>query len=407
MSKMVNLSKKSQQLIEQYIALGGTEKIELYSDASSVERSTLVNWLAGEQIIPTDIQKKSQKEMEFVLTSLRTELLRDLLNSMGEALTPEEKPPSKAARWKFYLIATCGALVAACEGFDSISTLLGVMALPSAATLAGGIAFAALSVMVFYGFNLAQVSKNLGVKLTDAPKLLDLYLLQMNEIKGIRKKLSKVKLTELSSGELHDLEHMITMLQKRLDGLVETSKQFDTALRNPKIKIAKNIFSGIAGLLFFGGGFFAGQSVAVFLLSLGLTGITATAWPVVAIAVVVGLAAFSLYWYVEKVGLQQLISGLLGLDEEKIDQLCNQEKVNKQSQKLANLKEQVVSATELTEKMELMQQKTEDKQDEDAPLSSKKNPQQKIGYSSYSFYHSAEEEEIYAETQESELRLCL
>lgn len=358
MGKMVVLSKKSEELIAQYIALGCPQNSSLHSFSSSVDTDVLVSWLYGDVATPSHIPKKSQKEIEFVLASLRAELLRDLLGSMEikEEVLKEEKPPSKMARLKFYLIAVAGTVLAACEGFDSISTLLGVLALPTTITLLGGCAFAVLSVMVFYGFNLAQVSKNLGVKITDAPKLLDLYLLQMDEIKSIRKKINNYKLAELSTDELNRLTKIITMLQKRLDSVIESSKQFDSALNTPKMKIAKNLFVGVAGLLFFGGGFFAGQSVGIFLLGLVVAGITPTFWPVILFSVAVGLAAFSLYWYVEKVGLQQLISGWFGLDEDKIKKLCDPEEVDTQVNKLSNLRERVESTAELTQQITLLKQ---------------------------------------------------
>jgi hypothetical protein len=410
MEKMVGLSKKSQTLIDQYITLGCPKSSSLHSFSTSVDTDVLVSWLYGDVATPTPIPKKSQKEIEFIIASLRAELLRDLLGSMEtkEEVVKEEKPPSKSARLKFYLIAIAGTVLAACEGFDSISTLLGVFALPSTITLLGGCAFAALSVMVFYGFNLAQVSKNLGVKITDAPKLLDLYLLQMGEIKSIRKKINNFKLAELSTDELKQLASIITMLQQRLDALIESSKQFDSALNTPKMKIAKNLFVGVAGLLFFGGGFFAGQSVGVFLLGLVVTGITPTFLPVILFSVAVGLAAFSLYWYVEKVGLQQLISGFFGLDEEKIKQLCDSEEVVTQVNKLSNLKERVESTAELTQQITLLKQQQNNEQAENKSLSvvTKEASNFKVSNNIYSFHQATLPDEELISLDEAEQQSC-
>ena len=416
MSNMVTLSKKSQELIEQYVTLGCPPNSSVHSFSTSVDAEVLVAWLYGDVTTPSNIPKKSQKEIEFILASLRVELLRDLLSSMEikERTVKEEKPSSKTARLKFYLIAIAGTILAACEGFDSISTLLGVLALPSTITLLGGCAFAALSVMVFYGFNLAQVSKNLGVKITDAPKLLDLYLLQMEEIQNIRKKINNYKLAELSTDELKHLANMITMLQKRLDSLVESTKQFESALNTPKMKIAKNLFVGVAGLLFFGGGFFAGQSVGVFLLGLVVAGITPTFWPVVLFSVAVGLAAFSIYWYVEKVGLQQLISGLFGLDEEKIKKVCGKDEVETQVNKLSNLKDRVESTAELTQKITLLKQQQGREQDKSLQTQESKylyvvtedTATFKVSTNIYSFHQPTLPDELVISLGEAEQQSC-
>ncbi len=374
MGKMVNLSNKTQELIKQYIELGCPKESSLHSFSSAVDQRLLVNCLYGEVTTPSPSSKKSKKEIEFLLASLRAELLRDLLVSMGGSQDKEEQPSSKLARLKFYLIAASGTILAACEGFDSISTLLGVFALPAVVTLLAGLAFSALSVMVFYGFNLVQVSKNLGVKLSDAPKLLDLHLVQLDEIKSIRKKINTYKLATLSTEELDNLAHIISMLEKRFESLSESSKQFKEALNSPKMAIAKNIFVGVAGLLFFGGGFFAGQSVGVFMLGLVIGSVAPTFLPVVLFSVAVGLAAFSLYWYVEKVGLQQLISGLFGLDEEKIEKLCNQEELEKQAQKLTNLKEKIMETAELTQQIKILKKQSHEESSEEADVSKKRAP---------------------------------
>ena len=359
MGTTIDLSKRSQELIKQYIDLGCSKGSSLHDFSSSVDSDLLVQWLDCEVSTPENASNKSKKESEFILASLRAELLRDLLVFMQEGKAAnelEEKQVSTAAKLKFFMLAASGTILAACEGFDSITTLMGVFSLPSVVTLLAGLVFSTLSVLVFYGFDLVQVSKNLGVKIVDAPKILDRYLLQMEEIKAIRKKINGYNLAGLSTDELARINSIIIMLQKRLESLKQASEQFNSALNSPKMKIAKNIFVGVAGLLFFGGGFFTGQSVAIFLLGLGIAGVTATFWPVVLFSIAVGLAAFALYWYVERVGLQQLISGLFGLDEDKIEQLCDSKKLEKQAEKLENLKEKVAGATVLVRRVEALEQ---------------------------------------------------
>ncbi|MCL9683792.1 hypothetical protein [Legionella maioricensis] len=355
----VVLSTRSQELIAKYLSLCQPHASRLAHFYSPIDSIQLISWLHDEITQPPNTDTRVKKEIEFILASLRAELLRDLLTSMGGEL-PEnnaEENSTWVAKIKVGLLALAGTLLAGCEGFDSITTMLSVLSLPSMFILIAGLGFSILSILVFYGFDLVQVSKNLGVTLRDAPKLLDVYLLQMKEIKGIRRRINTYKFAELSAEELTQLENMITMLQRRFQELTEASSQFETALNSRKMQIAKLIASSTAGLLFFGSGFFAGQSVAMFIAGLFIPAVLPTFWPVVLFSVIVGIAAFTLYWYIEQAGFKKLVSGWFGLDEDKIEQLCDKEHLDKEEKKLENLKEQVSSTAQLANRLVKLQNK--------------------------------------------------
>lgn len=338
----VTLSPRTLVLIDQYYELDSSKSLVISVRAhNAADQKEIIDWLNIEKR-HTDLDEKIKRKIEFVLASLHASLLHDLLTSMSHgAPSTEAQPVSRWAKLKFFLLAAAGTLFAVCEGFDSITTMLGIFSLPAFATLLAGLVFSVFSVMVFYGFNLVQISKNLGVTLTDTPKLLDVYHTELQEIKALRMKISKMKHTQLSSNELQALNDQVVMLGNRVTALSNSSKQFDLALNSKKMKAAKAAFVGLAGILFFGGGFFAGQSVAVFLLGMVVAGAGATFWPVTLFSIVVGLAAFSLYWYVERIGLEQLISGWFGLDEEKIQALCANEHVKEELDELDGLHAQL------------------------------------------------------------------
>ncbi len=180
-SKKVVLSQKTQELIEAYLVFQPESATLLQQLVSKPDVTTLLQWLETNDSIGNE---GSQKNKEFVLACLRAELLKDLQLTLkdDEDTSSEAEDSPQSNRLKFFLLAAAGTLLAACEGFDSVSTVMEVFALPSAVTLAVGIVFSLVSVLVFYGFNLVQLSKNLGVKLTDAPKLLDIYLEQMGQL---------------------------------------------------------------------------------------------------------------------------------------------------------------------------------------------------------------------------------
>ena len=75
------------------------------------------------------------------------------------------------------------------------------------------------------------------------------------------------------------------------------------------------------GLVFFSGGFFTGQSLALALLGLFCASISASFWPILLVSIAVGLAALSVYWFVERPELEKLVGRWFGRDPEKIELL--------------------------------------------------------------------------------------
>lgn len=357
MGVLVKLNQRSQHLIIEYLILRGIPDNHLTLNSSSLEDTRLVSWLSQEDLTPPGFSLKAKKDLEFTIASLRAELLSDLLTS----LNPKKLnlPMSDAATWhdkvKFILLTLAGTLVAGSEGFDSISTMLTVLFLPPVVILVTGLVFSVLSIIVFYGFDLVQVSRNLGVKLKDAPRLMDIYIQQLAEIKAIRRTIDSFYLSELSFGELMQLESTLVMLELRFQSVIESSRQFKEALQSTQMKATKFTVSAIAGLIFFGSGFFAGQSVALFIANLVFTAATATFWPVILFSLLVGAAAFSIYWYVERPGLKNLIGGWFGLEEDKIKKLCDEDYLQKEEDKLRNLKEKIISTSKLTKQLTALQ----------------------------------------------------
>lgn len=391
MKSTIELSEHSQKLIGQYIQ--ACEPGMTFSEAS---KATQLFALLNDEIIPSCITTDNHEEMEFLRASLHAELLTDLsasLKGKTSALNYAKEQSTWENKIKFILLAGAGTLLAACEGFDAMATMLTVFALPAPVILGAGIFFSLLSLVVFYGFDLVQVSKNLGIKLMDAPKLLDIYLLQMNEIKAIRKKINSYNLAIMSPEELQQLEHIVSILEKRFQSVMRASKQFDAALNSTTMLVVKEVFSSAAGLLFFGSGFFAGQSVALYVLGLFITAVTPTFWPVILFSALVGVAAFSLYWYVQRVGVKQLISGWFGLDEEKIALLCDENELELHEEKLINLKEKIISTRQLVVQIathqELQAVTDRGTPDESVIFSPAQSvpAREKIGTNVYSFHH--------------------
>ncbi|STY31038.1 coiled-coil protein [Legionella wadsworthii] len=317
---IIKLSKKKPHLV---IAL---------ENKTSIDRSALIDWFG------TASKIKSDDEEFFLIASLRASLLNDLNQSLSPNQTSNEsKEGGFSAKAKYLLLALAGTIYFGCEGFDGVTAIMGVFSsIPTIAIFAAGTLFSILSIIVFYSFDLVEISKNLGVKSSDAPKLIDVLLDEFTQIKAIRLKLSQQK-KEKSKKELEDDLLLAQMLLQRHNDLQHDREQLKKALNNPYLRAGRMITAAIAGIIFFSGGFFAGQTVALAIASLFVASIAATAWPIIVASIAVGLAALSVYWFVERPGIENLISRWKGLDKDKIDQLCEDKYVDRETAKLENL----------------------------------------------------------------------
>ncbi|MFA6301870.1 MAG: hypothetical protein WC627_01890 [Legionella sp.] len=335
---IVELSNRSQELLQSYLSICEPSLVALGPIVSKIDLATVLSLLHSKKNEPW------AKELELVAAALSAELLKDIRLSLPKPVTlinNQETPIPWYKKTKFIALILAGIFVAACEGFDGVTTILSFLALPSIWVFIAGLAFSVLSVFIFCGYNLIQLAQVLGIKIFDGPKLLNSYLQQLHEIKYIRRQMEVYCLTELPTADLIAIEPILNLLQNRLVYLSVVSKQFDAALNSKTLRFIKSALSFLSGVLFFGGGFFAGQSTAVFIF--GLIGAAVPAlWPVLVFSCVVGLAALAVYWYMERPGLQKLISAWIGLDEEKVEQLCDSNKIENEDQKLGHLRNNVV-----------------------------------------------------------------
>ncbi|KTD69693.1 coiled-coil protein [Legionella steelei] len=347
------ISPRSQKLIRKYLLASGVHQDELPSIASSIDLATLIYWLNQEQLNHSHRTKEEQQRIEFIFVSLRTELLHDLFVSMsgdGIKLPKEDESESVADKIQFGLLTAAGILVAACQGFDGIVTMLSIFEVSTSVILGAGFIFSFLSVVVFCGFDLVKVSNALGVKLGEAYKLLDAYVLQLQMIKLIREKVDDYDFADPQC-DLQELKQIISMLQICFTSLTEASKQFEQALNNENMQLAKALISGASAILFFGGGFFAGQSVAMIISGLFVSSMVPAFWPVIIFSSLVGIAALSVYWCVERPGLNKLVSSWFGLNEENVQKLCDKDLISKETKNLDNLEKKIISASRLADRL--------------------------------------------------------
>lgn len=311
----------------------------------SKELIDLINWLKQKQQV--------DKETNFLVESLNNELLKQLYDSLFENKKEQKKKeaPGWSGKLKFILLAIAGTIYFGCEGFDGITALLGIFSLPALVIFLGGLVFSILSVLVFYAFGLVEISKNLGIQVKNAPKILDLYLKEVENIKALAKGLRDIFILH-DSKELKDDLVLIQFLIFQYKALEEAREKVIQYKSNKFLTVAKYVVAGFAGVLFFSGGFFAGQTVALAIIAFFAFSATSFFWPVLLASIAVGFAAFSVYWFVERPGIENLVSHWFGLEQEKMDAFCGEEAVKRQLDKLEKLEKSIKYFSETTEKTE-------------------------------------------------------
>ncbi|AWN75560.1 DUF1206 domain-containing protein [Legionella anisa] len=345
MTNEVTLSPESRELITQLSAIDSSLT---FANATQIDKKKLYTWLEQNSKIASD------NPAFFLITSLRASLLKDIHKSLNPGLPEEETPKGgMSAKTKYALLALAGTVYFGCEGFDGITAFMGIFSsIPTIALFVAGTLFSVLSMVVFYSFDLVEVSKNLGIKSTDTKKLVDVLLDEVKQIQAVRMRLAKT--VQKTKEEYEEDLQIAKMLLQRYKDLEQIRTDLTSAANNPYLQAAKYVTAAVAGILFFSGGFFAGQTVALAIAGLFVTTMAATAWPIVVAGVAVGLAALSVYWFVERPGIENLISRWRGLDKKKIDKLCKAETVKKETEELEEL------ITSITFKINLLEQHDSD-----------------------------------------------
>lgn len=332
MARKIALSDKTKQLM---VKLAETQALSpaliAAQDSSIIEQADLVRWL--------NTRPQGDKKNEFLLESLSASLLNDLHNTLLKPQDQHKKKPDNRSKRTYWLLAIAGIFFFGCEGFDGITAMLEVFTLTPAVILATGVVFALLAITVFCAFDLVEIAKNLGIKNKNAPQLLDVYLREVKLITKIR----EIILAEYLTAEVMSVEalrenlELVKMLQAKQDDLDVARATMQQLGRRPALQAAKSITAAVAGIIFFSGGFFAGQTVALKVAELCFIPVVASSLPIVAMSLLAGAAAFSVYWYVERLGIENLIASYVGLDQEKIDEFCGEKSVAREKTNLTNL----------------------------------------------------------------------
>ena len=292
--------------------------LRFWSTTSLCDRESVISWLTTS----TTASIKSPKQ-KYLMESLYVALLNDLARSFQDNNSPEQE--TKKVSWytkiKFVAVWFAGVILSICEGYAGISSLLLLVGkAPAAVVFSLGLLFALLSVVVFYGFGLVEIAKNLGVKLSKSRQLLDIYLEQVAAINMLTKILQDTQI-QPGKDELQTRQQVFAMLKARHQALEKPRSVYNSLFTKRIFKAAKLFITVSTGVLFFSGGFFAGQYFAMAIAGLFTSAVSATFWPIVLVSLLIGLAALVTYWYIERPGLEHVVSRWFGLEKDDVKKL--------------------------------------------------------------------------------------
>jgi VIT1/CCC1 family predicted Fe2+/Mn2+ transporter len=339
MKSYIVISERSRELVKKFLELKPNETLENWhvSDSFLISTDELVHWLNQE--IETNPYSR------YHLEELRLSFLQDLQEAFLTTEELEKQNKKKSTPWyrnsQFIILTIAGIVLAFCDGFNGITSILALFNPVPMTIFTIGVAFALISVAVFHGLDLVEISRNVGVKPNASKALLNTLVKQVELIKEIRNKIDHIYIETEDREELQNYHRIIKMLIQRFNAMEDERNSYLQAMDNPLLKMAKLSAALITGVLFFSSGFFAGQSLALPIAALFVASASATFLPVLLASLAIGIAAFCVYWYSVRPGVENIVGRLVGLDKEEVDNLADPEKVEFQVQALKQLEKKL------------------------------------------------------------------
>jgi hypothetical protein len=355
MATLIPISMKSAELIKILKA----QKVDCFSDICEDTALTL------SQIKAILSQKKCEYlevENQLLLERLKASLIKDISQFFVKEKKPSKqaKPHTAWGRAKLYFLLIAGVIYSGFEGFEGITPFFSLLSGPGVGLILTGLGllFAITAILVFVAFDMVEIRKHLGLSSGNSRKLLDEYNKEMKNLQTLTAQLLKEVLHTTEPQRLDDLKYIAKMLMVRHQALALEQERYNKLLNIKKINIMITVSSIAVGSLYFGTGFFAAQTVSMMIAGIFIPVVSATFWPVVLASVLVGVFAFSIYWFVERPGVKNLISSKLGVDREQIKTFCDEQDNARLSNNLKGVIDGVKNVKALvTEKKQLVTEK--------------------------------------------------
>lgn len=259
------------------------------------------------------------------------------MKMLKEADLNYKKPRSSMIKAAFGTVVGLGTIMAVCEGIDGISSMLAMFNIAHNVIMIPAIAFSILSAFIYFGFDLHEISQDLGISFMEVKSRLMPVIEQQQLLTKAYKYLHQqfdelCKEENPDSGRLQELSEQFDELRKmKADVDAQVKQLTNRSSKQSKRRVAaKASLTASAGLLYGASGFFFGKGAALFFLNVAV----AVTVPQVALVIALGVICASLalvsFWYLERKGVFRLVNKLAGMPSDPLNAL---KKDNKKLQK--------------------------------------------------------------------------
>lgn len=316
------------------------ELAEMSADFKSAQDSfalsNILLILDNQAIVLKSDALANDKKKELSLFKVRQKLLRNLqaiIHPYGDSLPLT--PKTTSAQCRLITFFALGVLVAVCEGFDSMVSMLSIFSLPALTLIIVGIVFSCLSMLAFFILNQQRIVEAFDVQFGAAHQVLECYLQQAAEIKYLRKKINLLSMDSFQDES--SILALINSMDIRHRQLMNFGADLAKIAQDKQVIALKWMTAGITALIFFGGSFCTGQTLSIYILSLFVANLNPLSAPVLIFSILVGLSAMYLYWHRDFPSITNFLSIWLGVDEKKMAQIEDQASLNKEGEAIHTL----------------------------------------------------------------------
>lgn len=271
---------------------------------------------------------------KLIIESLSNE--RGLLDT-----TKKSHRASRAILLGLSFLGLAGAICNGISGFDGIVSIIQLFTSSAFLMYVPGVFFAFLSIFLFISFDFSQGANALGVQLFNDDSAFKFLIQQEKQLKNIIRSLEDDLLNVTCKNDAQKSLYFIQLLKSLHQSIQQQKKAFKDNIKPSLIKTCvEKTGTFLCALLFLFYGYFAGQSGAMFILGASSIAVGMStplgAVLMVSLGIIAAIGAVSFYLLVQKKGVEELISNMLGNDKETYDRLNKPNRVEKIEKELEN-----------------------------------------------------------------------
>ncbi len=359
------LGKQTQHLVTQIREIDGNFISPRDSSGNELDHALELVIFHGDIFLSKELFTHTR----FLIESLRTAILDDLHKYFFKENKQNREDTSVWGRLRLALIAIAGTGYNICNGFDiSVSMLNLFIGIPFWTVFAVGLGLSFVFVILFYGVDLVGISENLHIRISESRRLLDLFHQQALFTQALIEKskqqldIENNNLLEKMVGpsgedvDIHDLMYWLKIMERlttHQSDLQSIRVRYQSELEQYYVYLLKWLMAVLAGILYFNSGFFVGQVFATLLFSAFIsTSVSMLSWPVMLISCSVGVAALlSVFWFYDRLDVENLVGRWIGLDIDKIDQLPDDNLIQENQAYLARKKQGLGSLIQINQRL--------------------------------------------------------